>query len=161
VVATNAKELKEVAEYTPEDYGGCKEWDGGAFTSGYGSVYYEGKARRAHRLVYEFFSGDMIPKALCVLHKCDNPICVNPFHLFLGTHKENMEDKVKKGRQYTGGHSLKLSKEQAKQLVSEYTGVYGNITELAKKYNIARNTVRKYIKRSKEDEMWEPPNGTS
>lgn len=67
----------------------------------YGKVGYAGKTWRAHRLSWKFAFGD-IPNDLCVLHKCDNPSCVRPDHLFLGTHDDNNKDMVKKGRSVKG-----------------------------------------------------------
>jgi len=58
----------------------------------------DGKMVYAHRVAYEQAKGE-IPKGQFVLHRCDNPACCNPDHLFLGTHQENMTDKVQKGRQ--------------------------------------------------------------
>ena len=81
---------------------GCWEWQGKINESGYGSFQEREKGKkkdlRAHRESYRIFIGD-IPQGLYVLHKCDNPACCNPDHLFLGTHSDNMQDMLKKGRE--------------------------------------------------------------
>lgn len=75
----------------------CWEWIGGISRKGYGQMAYEGRMHTAHRLAWTFTKGK-IPKGLYVLHKCDNPTCCNPWHLFLGTQKDNMRDMVEKNR---------------------------------------------------------------
>jgi hypothetical protein len=75
----------------------CWEWIGGVSRKGYGQMAYEGRMHTAHRLAWTFTKGD-IPEGLHVLHKCDNPTCCNPWHLFIGTHQDNMDDMVKKNR---------------------------------------------------------------
>lgn len=72
---------------------GCWEWLGALNHAGYGVCYQLGQ-NLAHRVVYMKRVGS-IPKGLCLLHKCDNPKCVNPDHLVPGTHKQNMEDMSK------------------------------------------------------------------
>ena len=79
----------------------CWEWQGSKTTAGYGSIYWYGKLKYAHRLSLEFI-GQVIPDRYHACHKCDNPSCVNPNHLFVGSPRDNMQDKVSKGRHTFG-----------------------------------------------------------
>lgn len=74
----------------------CLIWTGKCDAKGYGKVYYRGQFR-AHRIAWILTYGT-IPHKLHVLHKCDNPPCVNPDHLYVGTNKDNVRDKVNRGR---------------------------------------------------------------
>jgi hypothetical protein len=97
-------------EKTAPAENGCIEWHGSANGKGYGMMVYKGRIHAAHRVSWQEHRGE-IPSGLLVLHRCDNPRCVNPEHLFLGTNQDNMNDMKKKGRQYTPkGEEHKRSK---------------------------------------------------
>jgi hypothetical protein len=86
--------------YVVERESGCKEWTGGV-SEGYGTFSIERRTYRSHRVAYRYFVGP-IPDGLMVLHKCDNPLCVNPAHLFAGTALDNVRDMIAKGRDSFG-----------------------------------------------------------
>lgn len=75
----------------------CWPWRGSRHPSGYGSFAYAKGKHLAHRMAYHLAKG-VDPGALKVCHTCDNPPCCNPAHLFLGTHADNMQDMIAKGR---------------------------------------------------------------
>ena len=95
----------------------CWEWDAGKFKN-YGRFQFNGKSLSSHRFIYECFNGPILDN-LCTLHKCDNPPCVNPYHLFLGTYQDNINDKVNKGRQAKGEiiNTAILTEVQVEQMV--------------------------------------------
>ena len=74
----------------------CWEWTGYKARFGYGSIMYQGETWLTHRLAYTLHYGSTANQ--CVLHRCDNPPCCNPRHLFLGTREDNVADRVAKGR---------------------------------------------------------------
>lgn len=92
--------LLEKVKISPES--GCFEWGGYKDKDGYGIINVRGKNKKAHRLAYLEEYG-IIDKDLLVIHTCDNRCCVNPNHLIQGTHNDNVQDMMKKGRHVSGG----------------------------------------------------------
>lgn len=78
----------------------CWLWTGNRNGKDYGVFFFKGQVRTASRIAW-FLTFGVIPKGMCVCHKCDNPICVRPSHLFLADNAGNMQDKIRKGRQRT------------------------------------------------------------
>lgn len=100
---------------------GCWEWlkgRGGRQGQRYGHISINGKHRIASHISYELHKGE-IPKGKMICHTCDNPGCVNPEHLFLGTHQDNMDDMNRKGRGNAGRlHIRKYSREKICEIIS-------------------------------------------
>lgn len=86
---------------SPEPNSGCWLWAGCVDRKGYGEFRFRGRSQFAHRVSFILHHGE-IAKGLCVLHRCDNPSCVNPEHLFLGSVADNNDDMRRKGRQASG-----------------------------------------------------------
>ena len=128
----------------------CWLWLGKKHSFGYGAVGKNGKIK-THRLSWQFFRGP-IPNGISVLHKCDNPPCVNPDHLFLGTQADNMRDMSKKGR---NGNPIpkgspnpctaKFKKDEI-ILIRELRKNGDRVIDIAKKFNVHAMTITKIVR---------------
>jgi hypothetical protein len=139
---TDMEKFEEKIMRTPT----CWAWRGAVNKNGYGGFYFEGRPQTASRVAYKLFVG-VIPDGMGVLHRCDNPLCIRPDHLFLGTDKDNAEDRHQKGRD--GGIAItsagesnvkaKLTIEQVEEIRNSTirTGI------LANHYLVHRTTIQR------------------
>lgn len=127
---------------------GCWVWTGNFSRKNYGFVGNFSLAKKlkiymAHRLSFFVYKGE-IPNGMLVCHKCDNPSCINPEHLFLGTHEDNMRDMDSKGRRrvHKGENSVKakLTKEQAIYILQNMETI--SAWDLSTKFNVSRQTIQ-------------------
>lgn len=129
---------------------GCYEWVGSKHKQGYGTIWDCRKRRvvKTHRLSAELFMFPFDPK-LCVLHRCDNPSCVNPFHLFQGTHTDNMRDMARKNRNKVtrkfgvDNHMSKLTESKVLAIRAEE----GSCKTIADKYQVSPMTISRIRRR--------------
>lgn len=125
----------------------CWIWKASKLKDGYGCFCY-GREKRAHRVSWILFNG-IIPDGLSVLHHCDNPLCVNPEHLFIGTQKQNMEDMINKGRKISPhGTNLpqsKLTENQILEIRAKYIPRKYSLRKLANEYNVSKETIRPIV----------------
>lgn len=136
----------------PDD---CWEWTASRRATGYGQIQAgERKSAKAHRVAWELTHGP-IPEGLFVLHSCDNPPCVNPAHLRLGTHAENMADRErrrrcegpKKARVGEAHPMVKLTAGEVAEIRERHAGGGVWCTQLANEYGVSPSQVRRIIHR--------------
>ena len=127
------------ASVTKGEPGECWTWDRCVDAKGYGVLRVGKKRKFAHRVSWEAHRG-VIPDGLCVCHRCDNPPCTNPEHLFLGTNADNVADMVSKGRQRGGAREGVRTKLTAADVLSiRADGRPQRV--IAKDYGVSRQSI--------------------
>lgn len=131
-----------------EPMSGCWFWLGAVSKRGYGDYHFKGKTHRAHRVSWRIFKGE-IPDKQCVLHKCDERLCVNPDHLFLGSVKDNQQDAANKGRLPRGKkhHWVKLTEQQVRTVLENPNHL--TQCQLASDFNVCEATISHIINRKR------------
>lgn len=130
---------------------GCWDWTGARTAAGYGHFYIRGQHFYAHRLSFELNVGS-IAVGLVVCHRCDRPSCVRPDHLFLGTDKDNSDDKIRKGRlvmppvrKGADHHSARLSADNVRSIRSSFAcGESGRA--LASRFGVSASAVSAIVR---------------
>ncbi len=144
----NTDQNGPIPEHVPE-LGPCWTWNGSRERSGHGRLFI-GKRQRegAHRYAYLLLVGP-IPDDLFVCHKCDNPSCVNPKHLFLGTPLDNMRDRNAKDRHCRGSRSphTKLTDADALEIRRLYAEGELSQDKLAKRFGSAQAVISRIVRR--------------
>jgi hypothetical protein len=128
---------------------GCWLWTASRSSFGYGTFgVARGKYKLSHRVSWELANGT-IPTGLFVCHRCDTAPCVNPAHLFLGTHQDNMTDKMRKGRHRVriGSESVSSKLTEADVVAIRASAHCVQITEISRLYGVNRSTIQRIIDR--------------
>lgn len=131
---------------------GCWEWQGAKTKFGYGTNRYERKLYYTHRIILQTHGEGFSEEKDFACHECDNPCCVNPDHLFAGSHKDNMEDAADKGRiegtRVKGedhGES-KLSEKEVVAIREQYASGYFSQQELATSFDVERTQIGSIVR---------------
>lgn len=122
---------------------GCHEWQGVHQSRGYGKIRLETVAHYAHHVAWRLVNGD-IPEGMRVLHRCDNPCCVNPQHLFLGTQRDRLLDAAQKGRLRGGPNSNKVT---GRNPFAPTPSIFKPMNKEEKRASVKRSNRLQYLKR--------------
>jgi hypothetical protein len=118
--------------------GPCIEFEGGHDSWGYGVVSQGTTLVGAHRVEWAKRKGE-IPDGLHVLHKCDNPGCINIDHLFLGTHQDNMKDRDAKGRQHSG--LTRLTEDEVRKIKHLLTTTRRTLEDIGNEFYVTKYAI--------------------
>ena len=121
------------------DETGCWVWAGARDAHGYGMLSINNNTRRAHRVAYEAFCEE-IPQGMVICHSCDNPSCINPAHLRVGTQADNVADREARGRRDVKGAKIGTSKLTEAQAL-EIKASSAPTAELARYYGVDKSNI--------------------
>lgn len=121
----------------------CIEWTGNRMWKGYGTLRLDGKNQRAHRVSYQVAYDVTLTPDDCVCHYCDNPPCINPTHLFIGTVQDNNADRFAKGK-----YKRKLDDNTRSVVVVRYQLGEGTHRSLAAEYGVSHMTIGDIVRAS-------------
>jgi len=138
-------ELRFRLRFTEGDKDSCWNWEKGVTAGGYGQMAYHNKKYSAHRLAWTLHHGKDIPDGKVIRHTCDNPRCVNPHHLLIGTQSDNVKDMIERGRLVV--RSRPKGEENPNSIVKEIhvKDIYemnGSHIEIATKFNYPVGAIR-------------------
>ncbi len=138
------------AKYTIAD-NGCWLWQAAKDQKGYGMFYIEGKVRKANRASWMLHRDRPLTNNLLVCHKCDNPSCVNPDHLFLGSYSDNNNDAVSKGRNVPvpGTKNGRVVLTDQDVLLIRQLAETEKVTAIAKLYPVSHQTISNIVSRKR------------
>lgn len=130
------------------DENGCMLWTHSTDSKGYGRLWYEGGRIGAHRLAWEIHHGIPVPEGMQVNHHCDNPLCCNPAHLYVGSQADNMQDMADRDRSLKGEKHPNTNLTARQVAMIRYRYAEGGIShqQLADAYHIGRSTVGQLIR---------------
>lgn len=157
----NGNEIAELSRFMGHvrlnsgPWGNCWDWQGSKPNGQYGHFSVNGQAVKAHRYSYSLFC-QPIPDGQIVRHRCDNPACVNPAHLELGTYADNTRDAIERGRWFDrSGEKHPLAKITAETVVLIRDGAAAGATHqrLANEFGLSRQHIGKIVRRENWDHI--------
>lgn len=141
--------INKIINYSSKDHStGCWNWNKGKSDRGYAEISINARKERANRISYQVFI-DEVPPHLFVCHTCDNPGCVNPDHLYLGTHQDNVDDKLDRDRQ-PRGEEIKLAKLTEKDILkirALWKEGFMSQESIAREFGVCQTTISRVILR--------------